>query len=470
MKKFCLAALMLVLGLGTVACEQGKEGGPVAWSAETRPYLDHATKVANYLVSVSEANGLTPEVAFSPGGTRSWVPDGAEAGAGLDLAEGQAGITLFLLELYRVTQDEAHRAQAVYAANSLLASCEEDLKAEEPTLGAGLYDGIAGIGFVLHRASEVLGESRFREAAASCAQAIEDRLTSRAGMATWGTGNGLYSGDAGSGLYLLYAAKKMGRREALEPLREVGNRYLEIGRLDWKSGALYWTVSDRDGMIFPNFSRGNAGIGYFLIDLYKHTEDDQYLSLASAGAEYLKAIAQAKRGESFLLPYGMSKREWRNRYELGWADGIIGSSRFFYHLAYTTGDPQWTEILDQCIASVSSSEPDSTWSLRDGKGSVAQFWIQLYQNLNDQKYMDLAQPMLEALVGEAKISEATASPTQMSWSVPDTENPELATTPLGYLNGAAGMGLLMLQMDAALQSHKWPLVLPDDPFGPFEEF
>jgi hypothetical protein len=112
-------------------------------------YLDAAVRAARW---IRTARDETPDGYL-------WLT-GPERPEGFDstpnLYSGSSGIVLFLLELARATGDKAYREEAAAGADHLIASLPA--KADPEKGETGLYEGVAGIGFVLNRVFQSTGK------------------------------------------------------------------------------------------------------------------------------------------------------------------------------------------------------------------------------------------------------------------------------------------------------------------------
>src|SRR5437764_9846769 len=82
------------------------------------------------------------------------------------LYSGRAGIVVFYLELSEATGDPTYRAAAEALGRELLETIDDEQ--------AGLYDGVAGIGFALGELSTRV-DARYRAALARIAEVLRSR-------------------------------------------------------------------------------------------------------------------------------------------------------------------------------------------------------------------------------------------------------------------------------------------------------
>ena len=127
-----------------------------------------------------------------------------------DLYNGMPGVVLFYLELYAATGDKAWLSEARAGSDELATHVAE----MERTENAGLYTGLAGAAFVLEETFHATGDGRYRDAAKRAIDGIHHRAqrVGRGSGATWSgesATNDIISGNAGIGLFLLWADQRL---------------------------------------------------------------------------------------------------------------------------------------------------------------------------------------------------------------------------------------------------------------------
>src|SRR5262249_1367098 len=158
-----------------------------------RPYLQAAKEAAQWIRSVSVR---TDQGVAWPADPRD--PKTVEH----DLYSGTPGVILFLIEMYASTGDKAFLEDARAGANHLLSA----LSREE---GTGLYVGIAGIGFTLQETYKATGEEKYRTGVLQCLKLLRERAVKKGRGVEWSDTTDIISGAAGTGLFLLYAAREL---------------------------------------------------------------------------------------------------------------------------------------------------------------------------------------------------------------------------------------------------------------------
>jgi lantibiotic modifying enzyme len=429
----------------------------------TRPYLHYAAQSAAWLRSV----------AVQTDGGLAWPDDALRPQEiGLGIGEGVAGKVLFFLGLHDATGEEEYLAVARAGADYLLATMPEgsdDLNSART--GTSMYTGVASVGFTLNEVFKRTGTERYQRGALDAVRLIHDHAASDSEGVWWSVYNDLLFGNAGTGLFLLYAAREFQHDPSRELAIAAGLKLLSRGVPD--RDGLTWKFREDREFILPNFSHGAAGIGYFLATLSRDTGRQEFLDAALASARYLEAVAKTDGGV-FLVPYGWPNAAWSQAYDIGWAHGPAGTARFFYRLWQITDDPGWLERVHQSARGILASglldgpvggdfgdEPfriDRRFDL----GGVAEFLLDLYSVTDTQEYLDVARTLVEHIA-----TRAAHHANGIHWPMPRYDFMEDGGAPAeftGYFYGAAGLGLLMLQLDALDQGTHRAMPLPDNPF------
>ena len=458
-RPFLLALVLLAVGCARQDAPQ--DAAPLA--EPFTPYYDAAVAAGNWIRGTAPApDGIWPEDALAPG----------EPGIGL--ASGIAGTTLFFTELYRVDGKAEWLSEARRGCDRLIAALPDTLSAEDlasPRAAAALYGGWAGAGFVLHHASVVLPDSLYGVAAHRVVDLLVAAARPDGQGVSWNDASDILTGSAGTGSFLLYAAREMGREDALAVARAAGVTLL--GRAERVDGGLTWPRRVGATEILPGFSHGAAGVGYFLATVARDGEDELFGIAADNTARYLESIAVIDSATgAYRLPYGFGNPDWQGKSATGWAHGQAGVARFWFRLAELTGDPQWTERVDDCASTLREfsglpghldpvyMESGTYLDRRFGRASVAAFLLDLYELFGVEENLAFARGLVDGLMSEGLRDDAG-----LRWEFARYaffENPGTPAAFTGYFYGAAGQGLLLLQLDAALRNEPWELDLPDD--------
>lgn len=443
--------------------------GPTRPEGASRPtapagrlsYLEGAQRAARFLRSarIATVHGTL------------WVngperPEGMQATP--DLYSGNAGAVLFHLELARATGDEAHLREAWLGADALAASLPPRLQVDQGE--AGLYSGFAGIGAVLERTARDTGSEEHREAARRCRDSIHAAAQARGAGVEWGETTDIVAGAAGTGLYLLERARLAGDPASRELALRAGLRLAELGIPE--KGGKKWRMNPATPRLMPNFSHGTAGVVYFLATLYRETRRPEILAAALAGGAYLRAIAETggadgADGEGCLLFH--DEPDNPKLYYLGWCHGPAGTARTFYRLHQATGDAAWLGWAQRGAKSIlASGIPEKPapgfWNNVGqccGSASVGELFLGLHGLGGDPAHLAFARRLADDL-----LARATPTPGDgLKWIHAEHRiRPEYAYAQTGYMQGAAGIGLFLLHLDALERKRPWTFALPDSPW------
>ena len=429
-------ALLLLL-VGIISCKP----------AADRPYLAASEKTASWIRAseVRAPEGLSwPAVPKDPGSVA------------LNLYSGTPGVVLFFLQAYYSTGKEAYLRAAREGADFLLSRMAG-------VNGMGLYEGLSGIAFALEETYRASGDEKYRQGFLVCLGRIKTAAVEAGAGVEWGSTTDIISGNAGTGLFLIYAARETKDGSWLDLAARAGARLAELGRPE--NGGLKWAMVPDFPRLMPNFSHGTAGIAYFLAALYKETKDRKFLDAALAGAKYLLSVAKTE-GDSCLIFH--DEPDNRDLYYLGWCHGPVGTARLFYLLYEVSGDGSWLDwVRKSANALLQSGIPDEEtpgfWNnagICCGLAGVGEFFLDLYKALGDKSYLEFSKRVTARLLAKASVENGN-----MSWvQAEHRTRPDYLFAQTGYMQGAAGIGTFLLRLDAADRAKTRRVIFPDTPF------
>ncbi len=451
--------LLVGLALPITAAVPGAGAQPLtpAPSTADRPYLDAALGAARWMRSV----------AVEADGGLAW-PAGPDLGKdSFDLLySGNSGVVLFFTELARATGDASWLADARRGADRLLATLPDEL---DPEGGAGFYTGVAGTGFMFLEMWKATGDERYRDGAHRVLALLAKGAKPAGAGLEWGPVTDIVGGTAGTGLFLLYAARELGGPEARELAAAAGRRLVELARVE--NVGLSWEMMPGAERVMPNFSHGTAGIAYFLASLYLETHDRAFLAAALAGGRHLRAIAHLERG-ACLVPHHFPGGE--KLFYLSWCHGPAGTGRLFYRLYQATGDRRWLDWLDRGVAGIVASgipeqRTEGFWenvSRCCGDAGVGDYLLAVDRLRGEARY----RPVVERLAQDV-LARATPAPSGLQpggglkWVQAEHRiRPELLIAQTGLMQGASGIGLFFLRLDAFDRDASLSVEFPDSPF------
>jgi lantibiotic modifying enzyme len=217
--------------------------------------------------------------------------------------------------------------------------------------------------------------------------------------------------------------------------------------------------------LMPNFSHGTAGISYFLATLYRETRTREFLDAALAGAKYLQSVAKTDNKACLVFH---NEPDGKDLYYLGWCHGPVGTARLFYRLHQITGEPVWMDLVKKSargilVSGIPEKQTPGFWnnvSQCCGSAGVAEFFLNLYQVTRDREYLAFSRRVATHLIGKA-----TRDRVGMRWIQAEHRvRPELLVAQTGYMQGAAGIGMLLLHLDGFQRGKKAVVDFPDSPF------
>ena len=311
--------------------------------------------------------------------------------------------------------------------------------------------------FTLGRAADITGDDAFDDAARRAIDRVHDLAEETESGASWGPVTDIISGDAGAGLTLLWAHDRWDDDRDLDLATRVG-RHLLATAIETESG-LSWPMSPDFPRVMPNFSHGTAGVAFFLARLAEETGGESFLEGAIAGGERLLALT-----EDGLIHHHTPGGE--DLYYLGWCHGPTGTSRLYEQLHRTTGEARWRGAARAGAAAILATgaparRSEGYWETVGvccGSAGIASAMLDAWSDAGDE-------PMHDAAVrfGEDIRRRATREDGTVKWvQAEHRTRPALLVAQTGYMQGAAGIGLLLLRLDAIERGREWTLRLPDE--------
>ena len=415
--------------------------------AADRPYLEAAEQAAAW-IRASEIK--TPDGLLWPADPKD--PKSVNS----TLYAGTPGVILFFLQAYGSTGNREYLNEAREGADALL-----PLVAGEE--GMGLYEGLSGMLFALEETFKATGDREYRQGFIEGLGRIRDSAVRKGAGIEWGPTTDVISGSAGTGLFLIYAYHETKDRAWLDLAAAAGTRLIELGRPE--NGGLKWAMDPGYPVLMPNFSHGTAGIAYFLARLYRETKKREFLDAALSGARYLLSVADT-RGESCLIFH--HEPGGRDLCYLGWCHGPVGTARLFYALSETTGDKAWRgwvrKAADGLLESgIPEKETSGFWNndgICCGLAGVGEFFLDLGRVFEDGTYSGFCTRVAARLLAKASLEHG-----RMSWLQAEHRvRPDYLVAQTGYMQGAAGIGMFFLRLDAAGRGGRSKIIFPDTPF------
>ncbi|MER5740043.1 class IV lanthionine synthetase LanL [Streptomyces sp. NPDC002262] len=250
-----------------------------------------------------------------------WIADRTDPRSGRPgLHFGTRGTAWALYEAGRAVGDRALMDHALALA----------LAPQEPTPSHDITHGTAGGGLAAVHLWRRTGDRRLAALVADAADRLAAAARREAAGASWPVPAeavaaeagkrylGFAHGTAGIGCFLLAAASVTGRPEDRR-LAVAAGELLVAHAVD-VGGAAQWPAQAGDVPTAPYWCHGSAGIGSFLVRLWRATGDDRYGELARRA--------------------GRAVVERASRAALTQCHGLAGNGDFLLDLAEATGDPE----------------------------------------------------------------------------------------------------------------------------------
>lgn len=453
--------------------------------AETSPadslsasYLNTAVKTAAWLKSkaITTPNGIT------------WRanPDDP-ASVYYSLYYGSPGILLYFLELYEVTKDTSYLHTAVRASDDLLAVVSDrksDFYTKDRTgfsgpenTRSGLYSGVAGIGFAFGEMYKATQEDKYRNGMLECIKVLQDSVKIKEGKATWTTTQDLLCGDAGTGLFLLYAFERTKDSSLLLLACKTGD-FLVSKAIKDKEG-LKWPMEPSFPRLMPNYAHGTAGVGYFLQRLCQATGYADFCDAANYSVDYLRNSTDSATGFVFHHEGDDSYRGGKcggpgcvkydtcigsKLFYLSWCHGPAGTGRLLYLMKDSVSGVLLRRAAESVMRSgIPENLTEGFWNNLGqccGSAGVAEHFMQLYRVTKKDEYLVFAKH-LAGYIQKNAVEESEGL------KFPHAENNrerDVVYAQTGYMTGAAGIGMFFLHMYENEKGMERKVVFPDDPF------
>lgn len=311
------------------------------------------------------------------------------------------------------------------------------------TVPTNLHHGGAGIGLFLTELHSVTGLSHYREAAESAGHWILNRLKSPKHFRH----PGLYFGDAGSAWFLWRLgwkeeAKIVTEQIASIPLSDVdithgaagvGLLYLLVGDIERAQATGDWLLTKVSDCTYYGFAHGIAGVGYFLLELYKATGEERfYTNVLKIAQELLDAAIPLPQCSGLSWPHSANDSTiWPH-----WCHGASGIGQFFLGLHTEFGDFVYAKAAERAGLATYYGSRGGPVVQCHGIAGNAEFLLDLYQASGESIWLDRTYELARILEEMSAYRENV-----ILWPGEDgkTFTPELMT-------GYTGIGAFLLRL------------------------
>ena len=419
-----------------------------------------------------------------------WQPHPSMKGEGqIDLMHGSAGILLFFIQLADAAQDSSYLEDAKRGAEYIvwqlktygLTHLQSGMKRahyREGTKFTVVSGGSAGIAYALTELNRVAPDRAYTDLAQWIAEEIVKNAVPVPGGIAWSRKSG-FNFDAGTALYLLYAAKAYGRPEWIRTATAALDAIQETGTEALTGGVRYTGLTNMvrimegiedDSFDLPNFCYGSAGIGYAFARAYQASGEKKYLDAAVNAARYLEGIAEVE-GDAALTPYRLPDLE--SVHYLSNCHGISGVIRLFYLLYDITGEQEFYDWIRKYIRGFEATgapelHSNGYWncfSFCCGPAGYADMFSAVYLKFREPRDLSLAERCASVILSEAHAEERGISWYQAFKRI----DPADVTREIGYYSGAAGIGAALTQVYLAGREKAPAFRLLEEPYLKREE-
>ncbi len=348
------------------------------------------------------------------------------------LYTGNGGIALFFAALYKATQKQQWKIEALNALKRLRKIVHSDSKKWIlPTYGIGGMSGIGGILYVLHYVGKLLDEPALAYDIRLLLDCVEKRHIQN------DKSYDILTGSAGFLLTLLSIYSHTRDTQALSLAKICGDHLCQsIRKMD--GGAIAWGSDIQPTL---GFSHGTSGIAFALLKLSEHLKDANLLSVVKGAHIYERKFFSSEHGTWADL------RENPPHYSAIWCHGASGIGLARLASIPLLKDQQVQRDVELAIKTTQKDLSTQNCHLCCGVFGRLEFLIEASRKLT--------QPNLEQQVRQT-----------MREFFPEKEidNTEIALNTLfdkfycpGFMTGMAGIGYTLLRLQD--QKHALPQVL-----------
>ena len=391
---------------------------------------------------------------------------------------GASGIICFLLGLYDATKENQYLEEAKEAADYIIWRWKNEPELKRNFSKYAFSSGWSGAGFALTRLYLVTKEEKYKDTvAAIIAQMKKDAKPGKNGQGySWSTFPGIV-GDGGTVLFLLFAADVYQDEDWKNFGITAGRNFLGQ-RQDAGEGKCWYPGVDpayfgaKSDYIDPNFPMGTAGVGFVLRKLYEASGNEVYLQAEQGITGFMDSVA-VKMRVGKLLPHGLPDR--KNLFYLGYCHGPAGTVRYYYKLYEGSRDEQEKakykekiRTLVQGLEATGAPEGRSegywnTHNLCCGTAGLLNMYLGLWAAFGEAHDLELAKRCGRILLDAAEVEKEQEPLLKWRFAL-DRIAPDVLTTPIGCFDGAAGIGLALLQLHLAETDQYHVTRFLDDPF------
>nr|WP_315032433.1 lanthionine synthetase LanC family protein [uncultured Chryseobacterium sp.] len=357
------------------------------------------------------------------------------------LYNGNAGILLYLMEVFSITQDEKLRTILQKSADWLTHYC-----AHHSTKDYGFYSGIGGISYVLIKASQLLNDKQYLQAA------LHSMKEASSLTETGPLNLDLLSGTAGTLLALLHLFNETEDQGVLDQIKILLKQLIDHFHFA-KKGGISWGKAYRYIDCLCGLSHGASGISWVLFEVSAYFSNKELEILAKQAYLYEKAyfdhsennwpdfrkdLFSGEQIKSAVVDFAENEQPWSEpTYMSAWCHGAPGIGMSRLRMYEITGDKVYLDEAHAALENtISNTEYLGNFSLCHGIGGNA--YLPVMFLTSGYAKNDNLNTLLEKYVGYA-IRQKTQLGHYLSGRVKDFNKQDIS-----LFNGSSGIGYFML--------------------------
>lgn len=320
---------------------------------------------------------------------------------------GSSGIILFLMEVYKKTNDRKYYDVVKNAAAWLVKHAETT-----PTDYYAFFTGRMGVGYTLLKCSKFLNDNAYLKSSLDIIRNCGKFLKSERPV------DDMINGYAGALLGLLHMHAETKEEWLLKEINDFADVLIKRATIGVEG--LYWDRSHQQVRGLCGFSHGAAGIGAAFLELGNYFNNNAFFAIAEQAFMYETHYFNAERGNWPDFRKGFyNEKDFKEAEEAyrnndldyftsssdmnAWCHGAagVGLSRLraydiFKNDIYKSQAEQ--AILKTYITDVEFDFPSRTFTLCHGGGGNADLFIEAHLQFGDQKFMNYAKKVAEKIL------------------------------------------------------------------------
>jgi hypothetical protein len=314
-----------------------------------------------------------------------------------NIYSGNSGTVLFLIELFKLTQEEKYLQAAKSATNWILHYCQQN-----PPQSYAFLTGRIGVAFLMLRWYDLTAEHQYLEYALQFTEGCEDYLNNPV------TIDDLINGASGILLCLLHVHSYTADESVLEKIRLFTTHLLAKAQFGEKG--IFWDGKKKSVRGLCGFSHGAAGLGFVFGELGYYFQNPAFYWLAEQAYAYENNYFDHDRGnwmdfrKSFFDDETLKEQQTAFREKnlkfftepsnmAAWCHGAPGIGLSRIRAAELIGD-KYLEDLDKALLHTKEVTVDTSgeaFTLCHGRGGNAMLFLEAYKIFQKKEYLEWAE-------------------------------------------------------------------------------